>query len=145
MYATLLAILAAVSLTTALPPVSPRQASAGVYVCANTAWKGPCSWQIPTNHDDPKGDCIVIPYSNTMSWLSFGPDKELKCAVYPEKGCRGDPMSIRYPGSAHFPAGNVEGHSLSFRCVPETTVIPYDTTKKGGDPNPYAAPAVIGV
>lgn len=144
MYATLLAILAAVSLTTALLPVSPRQAPGGVYVCANPAWKGPCNWQIPTANNDPKGDCIGIPYSLTMKWLSFGPDKDLKCAVYPETGCRGDPMSIRYPGSAHFPTGDAGGHSLSFRCVPEMTPIAVDPTAGKGDPDTYSAQPVIG-
>ena len=160
MYPTLLVIIAVISLTTALPPspISSRQAPGGVYVCANTAWKGPCVWNVPTANNNPKGDCIPIPYSLSMSWLSFGPDKNLKCAVYPEADCRGNPMSIRFPGSAHFPAKGAEGASLSYRCVPESTLIAVDPkgccnpkTDPGCDErntvggcDPYSATPVIG-
>ncbi len=50
-------------------------------------------------------------------------------------------MSIRYPGSAHFPGKDNEGGSLSFRCLPEDAIVSVDSNGKG---DPYGAPKVIG-
>ena len=144
MYPAPLAIFAAVSLTTALPsaPISARQTGPLVYVCEDMNWKGACTWIVPTAKDDHLGDCLAIPYADNSLWLSFGPDQDLMCAVYPEAGCNGDPMSTSYPGSAHLPGKDNEGASHSFRCLPDTTPIPVDPKTGKGDP--YHSPKVIG-
>ena len=132
----LLTTLTLLSTITALPSHSKRD-TLGVYVCSSTKWTGICTHIIPTAAKDPKGDCLPIPYSGTQLWMSFGPDKGLKCATYTKPECKGDRMATNYPGNGVFAGYGAQGGSISFRCVPEMTPIGVDTNGEG---DPYSGP-----
>ena len=137
---TVLTTLLSTSLFTTAHPFLSRRGAPGVYVCEDASWRGACTYITPSLNTDPKGDCLPITYADSNLWLSFGPDKGLKCAVYAAAACQGESMAIHFPGSSHFPGGGAEGGSVSFRCLPEDAVVSVGTDGKG---DPYRGAEVV--
>ena len=57
---------------------------AGVDLCSETDWRGACYWQAA-----PGGKCHTWPADWTRA-SSFGPGKNIWCAIYEQSNCKGN-------------------------------------------------------
>ena len=83
---------------------------------------------------------MPIPYT-ANNYISFGPDKDLKCAVYTKPDCQGDRQTINFPGTGLLAVGETSGGKMSFRCLQKDMVVTVDD-KGNGSPYDGASPVV---